>query len=86
MKIASLSSYSGINFKRFVVVVVVIIILITTTTTIRMIIIIKSLTTDCTKLTSGCILCVIDDSEVIFSLVHTRSIFSVVLTFKFLKC
>jgi len=61
MKIASLSSYSGINFKRFVVVVVVVVVIILiTTTTIRMtiIIIIKSLATDCTKLTSGCILCV----------------------------
>jgi len=28
----------------------------------------------------------LDDWEVIFSLVHIRSIFSVILTFKFLKC
>jgi len=28
----------------------------------------------------------LDDSEVIFSLVHTRSIFIVTLTFIFLKC
>ena len=43
MKIASLSSFSGIDIKIFVINIIIIII---------------SLATDCTKLTSGCILCV----------------------------
>jgi len=42
MKISSLSSYSGINFKVVLIIIIII----------------NSLATNCTNLRSGCILCV----------------------------
>jgi hypothetical protein len=71
MKIASLSSYSGINFKMVVVIIIIII---------------KSLKLTSLNLPLTVSYVSLDDSELIFSLVHTRSIFIVILTLKFLKC
>ena len=74
MKIISVSSYSGINFKVVVSIIIIIIIIIIihwqlTALTLEVALFYVSL----------------DDSEVILSLVLPRGIFIVVLTFKFLK-